>query len=467
MGNKNSTLATHISNVGSINSTFTTHISYMDDENSTLTPITEETTTPTFTLIDLMKTSSEIFGMIMDYLKESECGLSITCKYTRSCYFRQADIVLGGPGMSFRNNYEALQDHVKPKIYGPMLCIPISDSRKQRYKQISELVKKRSECGRSPIKAIVLNKTTSEILDYLPSLLPFLTSLGLEGIHITDERVSQMSKLPKLSLVILEGCMVSGKLQNLTQLKELHLRTFHSKSPSSKHLGETIMFSPTLEILKPSGDNGLFCTRASAKLCTKLRHLDIFRGDNQGVPLIFEFPVVPCLETLKFNCPVTIIRRGKPFANVKNLEIDWCAIEHLSEHMYRSEITLKDQMCLLLSLVDFTHLENLCITNYECKPCLFVKLPFGARKILVTLISKKIPNSKVAKKIQLTDPRSTTTQFISKTTTITKVVHEIQLNDQHRIKEQLRMFDNQKIIINPGARFNFLMPSSGIVQMTL
>jgi len=78
---------------------------------------------------------------------------------------------------------------------------------------------------------------------------------------------------------------------------------------------------------------------------------------------------------------------------------------------------------------------------------LFVKFPAGTQKTLVTLISKAIKNTDLAKRIQLTNPSSTTTQSISKTTTITKVVHEIELDDKP-ITRLLRMFENQTKITN-------------------
>jgi len=105
----------------------------------------------------------------------------------------------------------------------------------------------------------------------------------------------------------------------------------------------------------------------------------------------------------------------------------------------------QEQMCLVFGLLDFKHFENLCIDKYECKPCLFVKLPVGTRKTLVTLISNEIKTTKLAKKFKQLDDQdsSTTRQSISNETTIIEVVHEIKLDDQNPITRQLIMFKNQ------------------------
>jgi len=199
--------------------------------------------------------------------------------------------------------------------------------------------------------------------------------------------------------------------------------------------------------------NDYHSTTASAKLCTQLDSIKISNRGDHSVPLQVEFPVVACLKKVSIECPVTIIisRNTHPFANVIDVSIDWRAIKHLSQNMYKRDMTtfLKEQTCLVFSLfLEFIHFENICINNYECKPCLFVKFPAGTQKTLVTLISKKIPNTKVAKRIQLTNPRSTTTQSISKTTTITKVVHEIELDGQNETTRLLIVFANQTKITN-------------------
>jgi len=400
----------------------------MGNKNSTPTLKTGKTTTSTFTLIDLVMGYSDMLGMITSHLKKPEWGLFIACKGIRRCYLDQAGIVLGSPGMNFlRDNYEALQYHVNPK-WGLMQCIRMINLATQRHIQILDLNTLSIEKhGNRRIKAIGLNKTTFETLDHLPSLLPLLNSLGLEGIHIDDQTVSKISKLLKLRLLILESCEISEKFKNLTQIEELRLTSFNSDSSSPKHVSETIKFSRTLKKLVISEkneqleilDKNEYCpTTASAKLCTQLDCLELSNLGNHNVPLVIEFPRVPCLKTLKIiNSPVKIIQSGNPFENVIDISIDWCAIKHLSRNMHRKDMTtfFKEQTCLLFSLLDdFKHFENLCIDNYECKPCLFVILPAGTQKTLVTLISKK-KTTKLAKKITLpNDQHSTTRQSISK-----------------------------------------------------
>jgi len=394
----------------------------------------------------------------MSYLEKPEWALFITCKVILSCFLHYSGIVLVSPGMNFLSAYyKALQSHVRPN-YGLMQCIRVENFKKQ----ISELVKRRSTDGKSPIKAIGLNKNTSKALGALPSFLPLLKALALEGININHRTVEKMSKLPKLSLLILlmENCYVSGKLETLTTLEELHLKSFNFDLASSRHVGKTILFPQTLKKLDIEGntfplgnsDNDFYHTIASAKLCTQLDSIKLSNRGDHIIPLLIVFPKVACLKKVSIGCPVTIIksRNATPFANVIDVEIDWSAIKYLSQNMYKRDITtfLKKQTCIVFSLfLEFIHFENICITNYECKPCLFVKFPAGTQKTLVTLISKAIKNTDLAKRIQLTNPSSTTTQSISKTTTITKVVHEIELDDKP-ITRLLRMFENQTKITN-------------------
>jgi len=323
MGNKNSTPTLKPEKT----TTSTPTLKPEKPTTSTLTLKTEKTTTSTFTLIDFVMSNSDILGMITSRLKKPEWGLFITCTGIRRCYLDQAAIVFGSPGMYFlRGNYEALQDHVKPKL-GLVQCIQMKKSKKQRHRQISKLnTLSITEHGNRPIKAIGLNKKTLETLDDLPSLLPLLNSLGLEGIHIDDQTVEKVSMLPNLTLLTLKYCDVLGKLQNLTKVTELHLTSFNPDSSSSKHVDKTIKFSRTLKKLVISEkneqleilDKDEYCTtRASAKLCTQLDCLELSNLDNHGVPLMFEFPEVACLETLKIiNSPVKIIQSGNPFENV-------------------------------------------------------------------------------------------------------------------------------------------------------
>jgi len=62
-----------------------------------------------------------------------------------------------------------------------------------------------------------------------------------------------MSELPKLKLLIMENCEVSGNLQILTQIEELHFTSFNSNSPLSQHVGKTIMLCQTA---KKNGNSG-------------------------------------------------------------------------------------------------------------------------------------------------------------------------------------------------------------------
>jgi hypothetical protein len=287
-----------------------------------------------------------------------------------------------------------------------------------------------------------------------------LTSLVLGGdpkrrfpcsLYIDGDTLKVISLFPNLTFLHLESCGISGDLQDLVKLQVLHLISFqHYRSSSSKRFGETLKIPPPLLELIASGRSRYYRTRVSLEDCTQLGYLEIpdevepgydetpKHKHRHGYFLKLVLPQATCLKIVKFNCAVIIEKFENPianpivnpFANVKEVSVDWRAIEYMAEcrlipqdTMYDTSDTMDDtsdtmdetpKKCFILNLSDFKCFKKLCVTNFSCKDyCLFIKVSTeNPRVITVKSILENDSTTAETQEIEINDRKPTTRQIM-------------------------------------------------------